>query len=147
MFHVELRQFPHATRTFNLTREELDARVLGPWIAGRPVELDDRRWSPEKAKLAIYEGRALETSEIGLGRGWATVTRTGEDVTGALLAEAQAVAGAPVAALKEEIAARCAQGPLGYEQLLALAGGAAPVAEQAILELLREDRLKLLPDP
>ena len=28
MFHVELRQFPHQARAFNLTREELDARIL-----------------------------------------------------------------------------------------------------------------------
>ena len=46
VFHVELRQFPHQTRAFNLTREELDARILGPWVSAGGVELDDRRWSP-----------------------------------------------------------------------------------------------------
>ena len=53
MFHVELRQFPHVARAFNLSREQLFARILRPLAAGRPVELNDRRWSPEKAKLAI----------------------------------------------------------------------------------------------
>ena len=40
MFHVELRQFPHVARMFNLSREELEARILGPWLAGRELELD-----------------------------------------------------------------------------------------------------------
>ena len=42
-----------------MTREELDARILLPLAAGRPVELNERRWSPEKVKVAIYEGPAL----------------------------------------------------------------------------------------
>ena len=55
MFHVELRQFPNVTRAFNLTREELDERILGPWIAQAGIELNDRRWSTEKARLTVYE--------------------------------------------------------------------------------------------
>jgi hypothetical protein len=56
VFHVELRQFPHQARAFNLSREELDARILGPWISGAPIELQDRRWTSEKAKLTILAG-------------------------------------------------------------------------------------------
>ena len=44
MFHVELRQFPHVTRSFNLTREELDAARAAPVGGGAAIELDDRRW-------------------------------------------------------------------------------------------------------
>ena len=32
VFHVELRQFPHVARVFNLSREELDARFARPWV-------------------------------------------------------------------------------------------------------------------
>ena len=72
MFHLELRQFPHVARAFNLTREQLDASVLRPLVAGRLVRWDDRNWSPEKVKLAIYEGPELVIEEIGMGRGWGT---------------------------------------------------------------------------
>lgn len=87
VFHVELRQFPHVARAFNLTRDEMEARFAAPWRAGRPVELEDRRWDPDRARLTVYEGRALATDEIGLGRGWANATRTGRDATAELLAE------------------------------------------------------------
>ncbi len=88
MFHVELRQFPHQGRSFNLDREQLEQRILGPWLRGELVEVQDRRWAPHKAKLTIYESRALEIEEIGLGRGWANVTRIGTEVTRQLLAQA-----------------------------------------------------------
>ena len=42
MFHVELRQFLHVARAFNLTREELDARILHPWVNGGSIALQDR---------------------------------------------------------------------------------------------------------
>src|SRR5205085_3967881 len=89
VFHVELRQFPHVARTFNLTREQLDGRITRRWVQGQQVELDDRRWAPERARIAIYEGRALAMEEIGLGRGWANVMRMGEAVTDRVLAEAR----------------------------------------------------------
>ena len=71
MFHVELRQFPHQARAFNLTRDQLDARILGPWTSGRAIELDDRRWAPDRAKLTIYEGPelALGSARDGAGLG------------------------------------------------------------------------------
>src|SRR5204863_2643722 len=64
VFHVELRQFPNVARSFNLSESELHARVVGPWVAERPLELDDRRWSPDKARLTIYEGPRLAPEEI-----------------------------------------------------------------------------------
>lgn len=151
MFHVELRQFPHQTRAFNLTREQLDARIVRPWVSDGGVELDDRRWSAERAKLTIYEGPELSPDQLGLGRGWANVTRAGEDVTAQVLSErAQPV---PVTELKLEAADRCAYGPLPLARLVELTGERYPQArvserlalcEQAVWELLHEGSVRLL---
>jgi glyoxylase I family protein len=81
VFHVELRQFPHAARAFNLTREQLHARILAPWLRGEVVEVDSQRFAPERAKLTIYEGPELETVDMGMGRGWQNVMRRGVEVT------------------------------------------------------------------
>ena len=93
VFHVELRQFPHQARAFNLSREELDARILGPWVQRSPIELQDRRWTSDKAKLTILEGAELRPDEIGLGRGWNNATKSGRDVTAKVLEEAARHAG------------------------------------------------------
>ena len=145
MFHVELRQFPHQARAFNLTREELDTRIVRPWVSGTAVELDERRWSPDRARLTIYEGPHLDTDQLGMGRGWGNVTREGEDVTEHLLAEVASPT--PVAELKREVVDRCAYGPLPLGRLVELAGERYPQArvserialcEQAAWELLHE---------
>jgi hypothetical protein len=155
VFHLELRQFPHVARAFNLDREELDARILMPWMQGTPLELNDRRWAPERAKLTIYEGRALASEEIGMGRGWANATRSGEAVTERLLAEADRSIKAPPALteLKQELLTRCAEGRVGLNRVVELArseessGRASErlaLAEQAVWELLHEGRVGLM---
>jgi hypothetical protein len=153
VFHVELRQFPHQTRAFNLTRQELDARILHPWVSGAVVELDDHRWAPDRARLTIYEGPELAGDQVGLGRGWANVTRGGEDVTARLLAEAAHPP--PVAELKRELAERCAAGPLTLAGVVEMAGERYPQArvserlalcEQAVWELLHEGAVELTRD-
>jgi hypothetical protein len=150
VFHVELRQFPHQTRAFNLTREELDSRVLRPWVAGSPVEMNDHKWLPDRAKLTIYEGPMLTPDQLGLGRGWSSLTRDGENVTDRLLAEVAHPP--PVAELKRELVARCADGPTGISELIALAGQRYPqsrvseriaLCEQAVWELLHEGAVQL----
>ena len=150
MFHVELRQFPHQARAFNLTREELDARILAPWAAGAAVELDDRRWLPERAKLTIYEGPELAPEDLGMGRGWGNVTRDGAEVTARLLDEVAHPP--PVAELKRELLDRCAEGALPLHRLVDLAGERYPQArvserlalcEQAVWELLHESAVLL----
>jgi hypothetical protein len=148
VFHVELRQFPHQARAFNLTREELETRILGSWKSGRSVEFDERHWSPERARLTIYEGPHLDTDQLGMGRGWGNVTREGEDVTQRLLAAAEQVQPtAPMAELKREVVDRCAYGPLPLGRLVEMAGERYPQArvserialcEQATWELLHE---------
>lgn len=150
MFHVELRQFPHQTRAFNLTREELDARIIRPWVSDGGIELDDRRWSSERAKLTIYEGPELPADQLGLGRGWANVTRAGEEVTAQVLSERAQPA--PVAELKRELQDRCTYGPVPLRRLVELSGERYPQArvserlalcEQAVWELLHEGTLCL----
>jgi hypothetical protein len=138
VFHVELRQFPHQTRAFNLTREELEERILKPWLAGEPVELNDYKWSPERANLVVYEGPLLGLAEMGLGRGWQNVTRRGTDVTAIVLAELNASGGElPTAEeFKAEIAARSAAGAIAISGLVELAGEWYPhsrVSERIVL--------------
>jgi hypothetical protein len=151
VFHVELRQFPHQARAFNLTREQLDAWIVKPWVSDGGVELDERRWSSERAKLTIYEGPELPPDQLGLGRGWANVTRAGEDVTAQVLSERAQPA--PVAELKREVVDRCAYAPLTLGRLVELTGERYPqsrvserlaLCEQATWELLHEGSVRLV---
>ena len=123
MFHVELRQFPHQTRAFNLSREELDERIVGPWIEGEVIEMDDYRWLPDRATLTIYEGPFLDPADMGLGRGWQNVTRKGRDVTQEVLIEARDEdSELPTAEdFKAEVAARSAAGAIAMSGLVELA--------------------------
>jgi hypothetical protein len=151
MFHIELRQFPHQARAFNLTREQLDARILTPWISGAPIELDERQFSPERAKLTVYEGPELSSDQLGMGRGWGNATREGEDVTARVLAER---AHPPaVTELKRDLLDRCAYGPVSLGRLVELTGERYPQArvsermalcEQAAWELLHEGGVRLV---
>ncbi len=90
----------------------------------------------------MYEGRPLASEEIGLGRGWANVTRTGREVTAELLKEPSAVDVftselPPRAALPElvELAARRYPGSRVSEQLA--------LAEQTVWQLLHAGRARL----
>jgi hypothetical protein len=151
MFHVELRQFPYATRAFNLDREELERRFLGPWLREETIEYGERHWSRDRATMTIYEGPALRPDQIGLGRGWANVTRTGTEVTKALLAEPapEAVRAlseqAAVRVCKDAILAQLASEPVSLRAVLAIvdeqignrrASARLALAEQAVWELL-----------
>jgi hypothetical protein len=155
VYHVELRQFPNVARSFNLSERELRERILDPWVAERTVELDERRWSPEKARLTIYEGPEIAPAEMGLGRGWANVTRSGEDVTAAVLARAHRGTDAAVEQYKLELQDLAASGPLTLAQVLALGAARNPgrrvseqlaLAEQAVWELLHQQRVAILRD-
>ncbi len=157
VFHVELRQFPNVARSFNMTRAELDARILGPWVAERPVELDDRRWAPAKARLTIYEGPELRSEDMGLGRSWGNVTRSCTEVTERVLEEAAAVVVpdslASVRAFKSELAGYADDRALALHEIPALAGRRHPgsraseqlaLAERSVWELLHQRRVQML---
>jgi hypothetical protein len=158
VYHVELAHFPHQAHAFNLSPEELDATMVRPWVRGEVVEFGERRWSPERAKLTIYEGPELPTDEMSMGRGWPNVTRSGVDVTDRILAAATRQAqGGPaesaVAAFKEAVLAECGDGRIGIHQVVWLANARygqsrvserLALSEQSVWELLHERRLVLL---
>jgi hypothetical protein len=155
VFHVELKQRPHTTRAFNLTEEELHQRFLGPLRAGRSVSYAEREWDPGRTRLTIYEGRALRPEEIGLGRGWQNVMRTGSEVTERVLGAppaAPAERPAAVDQLRERILGRLTAGPQTLAEVVemadALLPGARPsqrlsAAELAVWELLHEGAVEL----
>jgi hypothetical protein len=147
VFHLELRQFPGVARAFNVSPEELHRRFLEPWVAGRSVELDERRFSPERARLTIYEGPELGQEAMGLGRGWANVVRQGTDVTSRLLE--QSARDPALEELKREVVSRV---PLLLPDVVALAnvrwsGRRASerlgLAEMSVWELLHQGQVSL----
>jgi hypothetical protein len=151
MYHLELRQFPHVTRVFNLNRDELDSRFIRPWVDGTVIEHEDRRWAPERSRIKILEGPELRADELGMGRGWASASRGGTDVTEAVIAQARrgAEARPEVEALKSAIA-EVAAAPIGFQDVMALAAAAHPhwrasqqleLAEQTVWEMLHQSRL------
>jgi hypothetical protein len=152
VFHVELRRFPHTGRAFNLGRDELMDRFVIRWIRGAAIMLDERRWTADKkTRLTIYEGPPVAPEERGLGRGWSTVTREGQDVTESVLEEAtEASAPAlPLPELKVALLAAAHAGPVRAGEAVALAGGRGraserlALTEQAVWELLHEGQLLL----
>jgi hypothetical protein len=158
VFHAELRQFPHTVRSFNLSKEQLHARIVAPWLRGQVVELDSQRFAPERAKLKIYEGPELRPGDMGMGRGWQNVEKTGKDVTERELAGGETGVQRSdqrggIGSLKDELAALCDAGTVSVPQALALATGARPtarlserlsIAELAVWELLQQGRIQLL---
>lgn len=68
-------------RLFNLSREDLRAKVLEPWLAGRPFELAESEWDPRESSLKILEGRHLDNPDLAFGQGWSNAERSAEDVT------------------------------------------------------------------
>ncbi|MDQ6776827.1 MAG: hypothetical protein M3071_11580 [Actinomycetota bacterium] len=158
MFHVEVRQFPNVARTFNLSEADLSAKVVGPWVRGQVVHIGERKWEPAKAKITVLEGRELRRDEMGLGRGWANISRDSENVTERVLTAAQAHAkpgGVPdasgeIVAFKDVVKAQCATDRLAIHQVMWLANSRHPewrvsdrlaLAERAVWELLHEGRL------
>ncbi|MEO8966046.1 MAG: hypothetical protein ABI355_00540 [Solirubrobacteraceae bacterium] len=153
MFHLELRQFPHVARVFNLPREELDARFVRPWASGTTIRHEDQTYGPDKGHLRVFEGPEIRREEMGLGRGWANVGRTSEEVTETVLAEAER--GTETRAAVETFKAMlrgAARTPMTFAEVMALASAEHPgrrasaclaMAEQAVWESLHQGRLAL----
>jgi hypothetical protein len=154
VFHVELKQRPNTSRAFNLTAEELGQRFLAPLRAGQTVTYDEREWEPDKTRLTIYEGRALGPEEIGMGRGWQNVMRSGTEVTEQMLSAAPARVERPaeVDRLKERVLGRLTAGPQTLAEVVEMADQLLPearpsqrlsLAELTVWELLHEGTVEL----
>ncbi len=153
VFHLELRQFPHVARVFNLSREELDARFARPWVGGSAIEHEDRRWLPDRARMTIYEGPELAPNEIGMGRGWPTVGKISREVTETVLAQAQrgADARSAIGTFKAMLLG-AAVAPMTFGEVIELVNSEYPhwrasqrlaLAEQAVWEMLHHGALTL----
>lgn len=143
MFHIELRQFPNNLCHFNLTEQELYATVLARWARGEWIEMEGRKWSPDKAKLIVLEGPEIPLEQLTMGRGWRYAERVSKDVTGQMLRaaqEADARAASPASGLAAQAPGDQQQllsDSLGLELLGSLAPGAAPLVAAWRLTLAR----------
>jgi hypothetical protein len=87
-FHVQVRHSFRRAWLFNLSAERLRVEVVDPWIAGRELELGDRRWQPRESDLRVIEGPELAPPDLAHGQGWNAAERSGREVTRELLATA-----------------------------------------------------------
>jgi hypothetical protein len=87
-FHVEVSAGLHHARVFNLNREDLMAKVVGPWLEDRTIVMGERRWAPRESSLVVLEGPAMEGPDLAFGQGWANAERSSENATRRLFSEA-----------------------------------------------------------
>lgn len=87
-FHVEISVGLHHARVFNLNREDLMAKVLGPWLEDRTIAMGDRQWVPRQSSLKVLEGPEMQGPDLAFGQGWANAERASQNATHRLLAEA-----------------------------------------------------------
>jgi hypothetical protein len=88
MYHLELRQFPHNVCRFNLTDAQLH-QIVEPWMREKFVDVGERKWHRDQARLTIVEGPRLGPEQLTMGRGWRAAQRQGDDVTERVLAAAK----------------------------------------------------------
>ena len=138
-------------------RNSCGPSFLQPWVAGQTIDWSGRKWAPDRAKLAVYQGPELRPDEIGMGRGWANAARSGEEVTARVLAEQDQIArgGQPLQALKLDRGGAVRRGAADPVQCCLRAAERWPqlraseclaLAEQAVWELLHERRVSLVSD-
>jgi hypothetical protein len=97
MYHIELRQFPHNMCKFNMSERELfDSVVLG-WAQEKWIEMGDRKWNANQAKLIVLEGPHLPLEELAMGRGWRNAERHSKDVTEQVIERARQASQPPMA--------------------------------------------------
>lgn len=156
-----MRMGINAVREFNLGERELWARFLSPLMADQDFTLEGHDFTPRKTRIAIYDGPELRPDQLGMGRGWQNVERTGSDVTEAVLARARAhvVATHPTPpalptweALRERAIGRLSARPLSFDEIVAMAADLMPdstageqlaAGERAAVELLRSGAAQL----
>ncbi len=167
MYHVELRMSMQVVREFNLTERRLWTGVLAPLLADREFTIEGQEFVPRQTRLKVYEGPELRPDQLGLGRGWQNVERTGVDVTERVLRRARehvASAGSGAVAaeatpgvdlLRERLIGRLSAGPLAAEEIAGIAAELLPeaderararLAEQAVWALLERGVAQLTPN-
>ena len=125
----------------------MQAQIVLPWVRGVAFELQDRRWTHDRARLTVYEGPEIAAEDRGLGRGWSSVTRDGQNVTARVLEAARKLVPRP-SELKPRLIG--ASAPMALSEVVSLAGVAGrpserlAIAEQTVWELLHERRAVLL---
>jgi hypothetical protein len=87
-FHVEISAAMRHARVFNLDRGDLLAKVIEPWLEGRPIEMGDREWEPKESSLKVLEGPQMPPPDLAFGQGWSNAERRSENVTRRVLEEA-----------------------------------------------------------
>jgi hypothetical protein len=125
VYHLEIRKFPKRVQRYNLDGPDVGAIVI-PWVQDRVVDLGEQKWSPHTATITIFEGAEVSPDLMSLGRGWHTVERECQDVTGRVLAEARAAVAAG-----ETGDAAAATGAVSDGLAPAGAGAAAPATTSA----------------
>src|SRR3954462_8786032 len=87
-FHVEISVPMAHARVFNLNREDLLAKVVGPWLENREIEMGEREWLPAESSLKILDGPRMDPPDLSFGQGWPNAERKSEDVTRQVLQDA-----------------------------------------------------------
>jgi hypothetical protein len=87
-FHVEISAGLHRARVFNLNREDLLAKVVGPWLEDRRIAMGEREWEPRASSLKILEGPDMEQTDLSFGQGWSNAERASANVTREVLSTA-----------------------------------------------------------
>ncbi len=137
MYHIELRESFHNLCHFNLDRGALGA-IVTAWTTEPWVEIEGRKWNPDRAKLRIIEGPELPLDQLTMGRGWRAAERQGTDVSDRILAAAKEATRAAGQGTPEHGAAQTGvqqavpdasleADSLGLELLSLLADGPAPL--------------------
>jgi hypothetical protein len=89
VFHIEMRKFPHNTCVFNLSEDEL-RQLIVPWLQEKWIEVGERKWNPNEARMTVLEGPHLEVEDLAIGRGWRNAQHQSQDVTELVMAQVQA---------------------------------------------------------
>jgi hypothetical protein len=80
-FHVELKDQRDVVRAFNLSEDQVMSRFITPLRTRDRFSIEDKEFESRKARLIVVEGPHLANGELGLGLGWTTARKRGEDVT------------------------------------------------------------------
>jgi hypothetical protein len=89
VYHFELRKFPHTVSRFNQSEQHVQA-LAARWVTEEWIEVAERKWNVNEAKLTVLEGPELSLQEMAMNRGWRNAMRRSEDVTGRVLGAARA---------------------------------------------------------